>query len=295
MASEAVEFPRFSFGSTVSDIFGIIGRNFLLLSGLALLLYGVPSALFSIFFMNNIMSLVGDPTIGNAANPFDFLGMIGTGFILATIGSIIISIFTQGAMIWVSLKDLNGEKSTFGEAMGAGVRFFLPILGITLIIYILMGVIVALPFLLAFNIGAIGTAVLLFLFVILPLVFFGMVVLFWSVPAAVGEGIGPIAALGRSVFLSAGHRWKLFAMLLIFGFAALIVSSAISGVTMPFMMAGDINPDAPFDGLMPVMAIQSLLSSLTLVLGYPAIAATYHNLRVSKEGLRQEQVADIFE
>ena len=295
MASEAVEFPRFSFGSTVSDIFGIIGRNFLLLCGLALLLYGVPSALFSVFFMTTIMSFVGDPTIANAANPFDFLGMIGTGLILAMIGSVIISIFTQGAMIWSSLQDLNGEKPTFGEALGAGLRFFLPILGITLILYILMGIIVALPVLLVFNIGAIGSAVLLFLFVIVPLVFFAMVVLLWAVPAAVGEGIGPIAALNRSIFLSAGHRWKLFAMLLIYGFAALIVSSAISGVTMPFMMAGDVNPAAPFDGLTPVMAIQSLLSSLTLVLGYPAIAATYHNLRISKEGLRKEHVADIFE
>ncbi len=58
MATEASGFPRFSFGSTVSDIFGVIGRNFLLLCGLALLLYGVPSALFTVYLMNSIMSLV---------------------------------------------------------------------------------------------------------------------------------------------------------------------------------------------------------------------------------------------
>ena len=124
---------------------------------------------------------------------------------------------------------------------------------------------------------------------------FLMVAFFATIPAIIGESIGPIDALGRSWSLTQGHRWKLFAMILIYGVVAMILSSAISGATMPFVMLGDMDPASPFDGMMPIMALQSFLGSLTLIITYPAIAATYHNLRIAKEGIRQDQVSDIFE
>lgn len=295
MATEASGFPRFSFGSTVSDIFGVIGRNFLLLCGLALLLYGVPSALFTIYLMNSVMSLASGSAFSGSGNPLDIFSMLGTGFVLGIIGSIFISIYTQGAMIWSVLHDLDGGKPTFGGALSAGLRFFLPILAITIIFYVAIAAIAAIPALLVFGIGVISIAVLLFLFIIIPLLVFATVLLMWAVPAAINERIGPIEALSRSIYLSSGNRWKLVAMLVIYLLTAVVVSSAISGVAMPFTMAGDLDPASPFDGLMPIMAIQSLLNSLILVLGYPAIAATYHNLRISKEGASPEGVADIFE
>lgn len=295
MAADEGAFPRFSFGTTVNDLFRVIGRNFLLLCALALLLYGLPSAIFTIFIMGSVMSVFSNADSIGAPGVFDFLGMLGVTTIVGVAGSVLISIYTQGAMIWASLRDLAGDKPTFGGAMQAGLRFFLPILGLTLIIYIVLGALVAIPAMLAFGANTFGFAIALFLLVIIPLVLFLMVTLLASVPAIVSEHIGPIDAIGRSWDLSSGHRWKLFAMILIYGFTAMIISSAISGLTMPFVMVGDLDPSSPFGGLMPVMAIQSFLSSTTLVIAYPAIAATYHNLRNAKEGIRTEQVADIFE
>ncbi|WP_299329415.1 hypothetical protein [Parasphingopyxis sp.] len=296
MPSEVQAYPRFSFGKTVTDMFGVIGRNFLLLCGLALLLYGVPSALFTIFLFENMTSLFADAATAEAMpSAFDAFGAFGTSFIVSTVGSIFISIFTQGAMIWAVLQDLDGKTPGFGGALNAGLRFFLVIFGITLIVYIALGAVIALPAMLVFGIGAIGTAAILFLIVIIPLILFLMVIVLVAVPAAIAEGIGPIGAVLRSIELTKGHRWKLFAMIIIYFFAATIISSAISGATMPFMMMGDIDPGSPFDGLTPIMAIQAFLGSLTLVIAYPAIAATYHNLRIAKEGLKQEDVADIFE
>lgn len=296
MESQVEPYPRFSFGKTVTDTFGTIGRHFLLLCGLALLLYGIPSALFTIFLLENMMALFADAAATNSASSvFDAFGAFGVSFAVGTAGSIFISILTQGAMIWAALQGIDGKPPAFGDAVRAGFRYFPVIFGITLIVYIGLGALASLPVLLAFGIGSIGMAAILFLIVIFPLVCFLMVVVLVTVPAAIAEGIGPIDALSRSIALTKGHRWKLFAMILIYVFAAMIISSAISTATMPFMMMGDIDPASPFDGLTPIMAIQALFGSLTLVIAYPAIAATYHNLRVAKEGLKQDHVADIFE
>jgi len=288
--------PRFSFGQTVSDLFAVIGRNLLLLCGLALLLYGVPSAIFTAFFLDSMMSLFANADVENAEALYSgWFSSFGPTIGAAMIGGILISIYAQSAMMWVVVEDLKGELPSFGRALGAGFRFFLPILGITLIYYVGLIGLVTLPFLLGIGTGGVWVAVVLFLFVILPLICFFIVALLVAVPAAIAERCGVIGAIGRSWGLTAGHRWKLFAMVLIFGFVAMIVSSALSAVTMPFMALDTGGGGSPFDGMMPALVVQSLLNSLLLVFTYPAIAATYHNLRIAKEGVTHESVLDIFE
>jgi hypothetical protein len=296
MEPQETGYPRFSFGKTVSDLFGVIGRNLLLLCGLALLLYGLPSAIFTAFFIDSVLSLFSSAGAANTDTLFaGWFSAYWPTLAAGMVGGILISLYTQGAMIWAVLEDLKGERPTFGRALGAGLRFLLPILGITLITYIWIGGLVALPFLLGSGTGGVFGAVILFLFVTLPAICFFMIAFLVAVPAAVEERCGVIDAIGRSWSLSAGHRWKLLAMILIYVFVAMTISSAFSAVTMPFMSFDPMGGGSPFDGMMPAMVIQSFLNSLLLVLTYPAIAATYHNLRIAREGVTQESVLDIFE
>ena len=296
MAAEEGVFPRFSFGTTITDIFGIIGRNFLVLSAIALLLYGLPSAIFAVILMDYMTALFTDPALQNPNVPlnFDFLGTIGITAVVGGIVSIIIAIVTQGALIWAALHDLEGGKPEFGAAFRAGLRFFFPILGFTLIFYVMVGAVFAVPFML-FAGGSFGFGFTAIFLLSIPLLFFLLVVFIGAAPAIVAERCGPIDGMSRSWELTAGHRWKLLAMILIFGIVLMIVSSTISGATMPFTMVSDMDPANPFAGMTAIFAIQSFLSALTLIFTYPAIAATYHNLRNAKEGIRTEQVADIFE
>jgi hypothetical protein len=303
MASEPLANPRFSFGQTVTDMFGTIGRKWLMLCGLALLLSGLPNALYSAFAFRSFGSIA----TGQSMMDGDWFALFGAGFVIGWFITFLFAVFAQAAMTSVVLRDLHGRGATFGDAFGDGLRFFLPVLAITLIFYLVIAVVFAFPaFLLiagaigssngADAIGAIFGLIALFFLVFLPVMLFFAVVWIAAIPAAIQERLGPIAALQRSWTLSRGHRWKLAAMIVIFAIAIMMVSGVASSVTMPFMtMSGTGNPEEAFGRMMPIMAIQSFLGSLTLVVTYPALAATYVNLRNAKEGAPQEMVAEIFE
>ncbi len=299
MASQAPA-ARFSFGQTVQDMFSVIGQNFMLMAAIALLLYGVPSAALSVLFIDSIAGFADPSGFSSVATLLDF----GIWALVATGIGTIFSVLTQAALIGTALRGLAGRTPSFASAMSDAIGFFLPVLAILIIYYLAAGLIVGLPMLAIFGgafaaadssagLGAIFGAVALFLLVLVPVLLFMVTVWLVAVPAAISERINPIAALGRSWQLTSGHRWKLVAMIIIFVIVVMMISGAFSAMSMPF---------ASFDsggfsttGLYISTGVQTLLSSLTLVLTYPAIAATYTNLRMAKEGVRPDSVADIFE
>lgn len=296
MASQPEAYPRFSFGKTVSDMFGVIGRNFLLLSGLALLIYGLPMALFMGVFFNGLTSVIPDFTSSNQqALNFNWLAIFGPPAMVGGIAATFLAIYAQCTMIWAAMSDLQREPPTFMGSLGGGARSFLPVLGITLVFYLLLGGVIGLPILLAFSVGFAGGLVVLLVLAIIPALLFIIIALLVAIPAAIAERCGVFNAISRSWSLTSGHRWKLFAMVLIYGVVSMAISSAISGATMPLMMSASADGGSPFAGMMPIMVIQTFLGALTLVITYPAITATYVNLRMAKEGFGSDGIADIFE
>ena len=296
MASQPEAYPRFSFGKTVSDMFGVIGRNFLLLCGLALLIYGVPMALFMGMFFDGLTSVFPDLTsqAGQSFN-FNWLDMFGPAVLVSALLATIFAIYAQCTMIWAALGDLQNEPPTFMGSIAGGARFFFPVLGITLVYYIMLGGIIGLPVLLIFSIGFAGGLVALLILAIIPAALFVLVAFLVAVPAAIAERCGVFNALSRSWALTSGHRWKLFAMVIIYSVVSMMISSAISGAMMPFTMSASVDAGSPFAGMMPLMVIQTFLGALMLVITYPALTATYFNLRRSKEGFGSDDIADIFE
>ncbi|MEO1169566.1 MAG: hypothetical protein AAFW97_12730 [Pseudomonadota bacterium] len=301
MESEAGQHPRFSFGKTVSDMFGSIGRNLLVLVILAVLLAGLPNAIYSGVAMRSMGLLVGAQSVFDG----DFLSFFGPAMIIGWVVTICAAVAAQAAMTAVVLADLRGSRLEFVEAIKQGLRFFFPVLGITIVYYLAAGAIVAVPMLGVFGfvggmangdaaaLGAAFGVVFLLFIVVVPALLFLVVVWIAAVPAAMEERIGVFASLGRSWSLTRGHRWKIVAMVLLYFFALMIVSGTISAATMPAMM---FSPTATsLDGMMPYLVAQSLLGALTLVITYPAIAAVYVNLRNAKDGVLEQGVADIFE
>ena len=307
MATQPQAYPRFSFGKTVSDMFSTIGRNFLLMAALAVLLSGLPSAIYSVVTFQTIGSMF----TGGTPDFTSLLTSFGLFFVLGWLVTMLCGVLAQTAVSWVALQGPRDAPPSFGRALAAGLRYFFPVLGITLIYFVALVILVAVPSAAIFGLVGVSMAdgfsnpnqlvgaglsiFVLMIFVIFPIMLFLIVVWIAAVPAAIQEGLGPLKALGRSWSLTSGHRWKLLAMVLIFFFVLMMVSGALSAVTMPMMAIDMSGGGSPFSGISLASAFQSLLGALTLVITYPALTATYTNLRIAREGVTDDAVRNIFE
>ena len=302
MATAAL--PRFSLGKTIGDTFAVTGRNFLVMAGLALLLYGLPSIAYSIVTIATLGGVMANPMAASAS-----LNSIWSTLAIGWLAMLLFYTLANVALTRVALGDLLGNRAGFGEAIAAGFRRFLPVLGITLIVFAAIFALVVALFLAAVVVigalaqgGAAPAAVLvgiLWFFVSLVPVSFLVVVWLVPVPAHIAERTGVFASLGRSWSLTSGHRWKIFAILVLVAFASMFVYGALSAAAMPMMMIEPMAYDArgpafPTASLLIYSVVQTVVASLVLVIFYALIAAVYVNLRQAKEGLVQESVAEIF-
>jgi hypothetical protein len=97
------------------------------------------------------------------------------------------------------------------------------------------------------------------------------------------EQLGPFASMERSAQLTNGHRWKIFGLLLLAVLAA-IVSEAID-LTVEMVEGGELLASV---GQVIWDAIWGAADAVLVI-------ATYHDLRVAKEGADTEQIAAVFE
>jgi hypothetical protein len=102
-----------------------------------------------------------------------------------------------------------------------------------------------------------------------------------TIPAVAVEGIGPAAALRRSLELTRGYRWSVFGAF----FAMMALLFAANALVQGAMRA------VPVLGALMSLPFSLLLTSIPHVL--PAVA--YHDLRVMKEGADTSRLAQVFE
>jgi hypothetical protein len=126
----------FDIGRVGGRLVGVIGRNFVLFLLLALLLVGVPGAMLAfaqVGFMGDVLGAQGaaDPSAA-FANMFApaRVGLGLAGFLIGIVGNAAL----QGAVIHASVSDLSGKRAEFGECLQTGLRYFLPLFCIGLIV-----------------------------------------------------------------------------------------------------------------------------------------------------------------
>jgi hypothetical protein len=120
----------------------------------------------------------------------------------------------------------------------------------------------------------------LIVFVIPAIVIF--VIWYVAVPACVIERRDAIESLSRSQELTRGHRWAIFGLLLIVAIASGIGSYLLESVAMLVL------------GSTIAAIVSALWSVLTSAYGAVALTVVYHDLRVEKEGVDAEQIAEMF-
>jgi hypothetical protein len=275
----------FSIGSVISRLFAVLGRNFVTFLLLSVLLVGLPTAVISFIQLAAMSPLLNPPATSDAANAMMAEAFsplrIGLGFaaLLVTLAG---NATLQGAVIHATVGDLSGRRVSFGESLATGFRFFLPLVGIGLIV----------------GIGC----VIGFIFFIVPGVLLALV---WSVaaPAEVVERVGVFGALGRSLELTRNHRGAIFALGVVYLVAVWIVEILMQGVlgvgfasSAAAVAASPAHTTWGFQNLMLMQTVINLISNtLFASLSSAGIASIYFELRQTKEGVGVEQLAAVFD
>jgi hypothetical protein len=281
MTVSAAPTMNFDIGRVMSRLAGTVGRNLVLFGSLALLLVGLPGAVLAvaqISMMGDMFNLQGSTAPDAAfANIFSPL-RIGLGIAAALIG-IVGNAALQGAVIHGSVSDLSGKKATFGECLTTGLRFFLPLFCIGLIVAI--------------------SCFFGYLVFVVPGVLLGLA---WcmAAPAEVIERTGIFAALSRSADLTRNHRAAIFGLIIIFFATVFVAQLIINAVdTIAFGVSGGLSFGARPSGMSTFFAVQSAVAvALQVVISSLAsagLAAIYFELRQAKEGVGVDQLAAVFD
>jgi hypothetical protein len=173
-----------------------------------------------------------------------------------------------------------GRPATIGSVLRETLARYFPLLGL-----VGLGILIFIGWIIAETIG--------FILLVLPglAVFCAAIYLAvrWSlvVAAMMAEDIGPVRGLGRSWNLVTGSWWRTFGILLIVTIMQLIITYGLFilfGVIAALFATGDFQAAL-------VQVGGTLLSALVSPITTIAVTLLYFDLRVRKEGLDLDQLA----
>lgn len=257
MTTMAVE-QRLDIGKVISNTFGVLGRNIAVFGGLTLLLVGLPSLVVTF----GVLQMFEPGTAGFTMDADAFAPMFFGGLL-----SIVTTAMLQGAVIHGTIRDLNGRPASFAECLATGLRHFLPVIGLS----ILMGLGVALGLILLIVPGII-------------------LALMWAVavPAKVAEGIGVFEAFGRSRELTRNNRLMILVLFIIYAVISWVLTMLLTAVGLGVNPTPGGNVIAQTIGSTIVDVIGSLIIAV-------ATSVIYVEIRRAKEGVDTTALATLFD
>lgn len=235
---------RFRLGRVLGDSFRVLGANLLPFVALTLLLIAPVYVTLAVLGDSNAIMA---PDSGR-----DFLALIV---------ETLLSFVAQAALVYGTLRQLQGRRARFADIVATGLRKVLPVALVSLAVGLL--------------------ALLGFALLVIPGLFV-MTIYAVAVPAAVAESLGVRASLNRSDALTKGYRWPVFGALL---------------VTMVLQVGLETLVELALDLGAPLVwsAVYWLMSGVTTA--FYAVLATvmYHELRRVKEGAAIDEIAAVFD
>jgi hypothetical protein len=214
--------------------------------------------------------LMPHPAPGTPADPFTDLGRI----LLAVFLMIVLGTLSQAIVLHGAFQVMRGRPIDLSESARVGLRRFFPIVAI-----------------------AISVPVLVFLasllFVIPGMILY--VMWFVATPVCVVEQLGPFRSMGRSRQLTKGHRWKILGLQLAILIPALIVGAIVGAIMLATVGTGGVLAMAAAIGSTLGQIVNLIWSAVWTAFYAIVIVVTYHDLRVTKEGVDTEQITAVFE
>jgi len=263
MATAAPVTPEnFLIGRVFSTMFEAIGRNAALYFGLALLIAGLPQAVFQYVVLQamTMAPLTGDPD-AVAADLTGRLGLFGLGWLVILCFSALLSTSLTRATI----EDLSGRRPQFGECLSIAVSLLIPAICIGLL-------------------TAIGAALGMILLIVPGIILW----LGWcvAVPVLVQERLGVFGSMGRSWALTRGSRWALFGL-----FLMIVILLWLAQIAFGLIGALGVATGNPQLILSITTGISSAVGAVLMTTG---AAAAYIELKRVKEGTSVDELAQIF-
>jgi hypothetical protein len=198
-------------------------------------------------------------------------GMVGVGvaFAAATLLSLALAAMQAGAVTYGTVRHLGGGRARLPEMLSVGVRRGLPVVSTGFLVWLAV---------------AGGTLLLVVPGVVL------LVATCAAVPAAVVERRRAVDAFRRSLALTRGSRWPLFAA----GLALVAVVAVLSTLAQVAAIAAGALL-SPARAAVVTLVVTQLANAVFASIPTVGIAVAYHDLRVAKEGVDTEALAKVFE
>ncbi|MGQ2991920.1 MAG: hypothetical protein ACT6RD_13675 [Brevundimonas sp.] len=250
-------YGSFDLGRVIQRTFKAIQQNWAVFTIASVILVGVPT----------LLQTYGQTNMGGA---YDFSGtnlaITAIGWVLWIVGTYML----QGIVVKVTVSGLNGKAMGLAPAFEAGIKLFLPLLG--------LGIIAGLGMTLGF------------ILLIVPGIILAVM---WSAStgAVVVEGRGVFESLQRSRDLTRGYRWPIFGLAVIYFVVSMVIGLLVVGVGAA--TGGSFTDGSP--NLAVNMATSAISNILSGVIGGAGAAALYYELRSVKEGVGPEHLASVFD
>lgn len=259
MSSDGASTGALDIGRVIQELFAVLGRNFVSFGLLALILTGIPAAV--IYAIQGSVLVSGDPT--------QVLGPRFSWSILLGVASALFGVILQTTIIYGTVSDLNNRPVSVAESLSAGLRVFLPVIGLA----ILLGL-------------GVGLASILLL---VPGI---MLAIAWcvAIPAYVVEQTGVMNAFGRSAELTRGNRWRIFGLFVIY-FVAVVIIELVLGLfsrATGFAMVGRLS-------ILTLLIFAPLIQMASALIASTGAAVLYVELRRLRDGVGPEGLAAIFD
>jgi len=269
----------------LDELFRLYRRHFSLIIGVALLV-AVPGLVWQLvtgtyrLTASSYANLLTTP--GSATPTFSSqqLQNLSGAFALAGLGGLILVPFSIGAVTRAVTDVALGRPATIGSVLRETLARYFPLLGFVALVFLI------------FIVWVIAVAIGFVLLVVpgLAVVFGGVyLAVRWSlsVAAMMAEDIGPIRGMSRSWNLVSGQWWRTLGIILI-----VLIMRAIIGAALGFLFGIIAGVAASGDIQLAVVAVGStILGAIISPLVTIAIVLLYFDLRVRKEGLDLDQLA----
>jgi hypothetical protein len=259
----------FDLGRVVRSITGSVTRNALRYLVLAVLLYGAPRLLLT------WINIQTNPAyhLGVNTNVMSiFFAAFAPQSIAVGLAVGALSGLAQAAIIFGVIKDLNGQRPTIRDCLTDALRIAVPAMVITTLL-------------------SWATSIGLILLVVPGCILATMGVA--TLTAEVVERPGVVSAFLRSRELTRGHRWAIFALIVVFLIVVGIIQSVINQI-----MIGPASASANYLAAataLPNLLVSDLIGTLTMVISSVGAASIYSELRSIKDGAMPSALAEVFD
>jgi len=187
----------------------------------------------------------------------------------AVVGILGLQILAQAPVVQVTYARLNGRSMRMGDALRESRGRYASAVGV--------GFLEHLP-------TVVGIIFFGFHSLVLTMAWFAVTPLFWYVALSIAliESKGVLASLKRSAALTKEHRWRVFGIVLV---VAIGPGLAVRFLEAPLLFV--IGRDA-------LILVDFVVRVFLIAIGTIIGTATYHSLRMSKEGSAVGKLAEVF-